>query len=133
MSDETVVYLGNRAAIEVLNDPEDSYEQAAAEGRAVRTVRRPIDGAPRKNCTTFRIPADMTLAEAFLDITTRSWPRHSDASAPAWVASTDPGLAQLLAAQWKCEIREPDPAHEPSTRGDWWAARQGAPTTEGTG
>lgn len=116
----TIVWLGNRNAVEVVPDEDDSHEQAAAEGRPVRTVRRPIDG-PAKNCTTVTVPHGLPLLEAAYDITHAQrgvWQAHSDDPAPAWVASTDPTLAQILAAHWTCELRDPDPDHVASGDAD---------------
>ena len=107
----TVVYLGNRKSIEVVDDPGD-VRAAADEGREPAKIRRAL---PRKkNCTTVTLPAGLTLLEAVNDITHPQrgvWQAHSDADAPAWVASTDPALAQFLAAHWRCELRDPDPDH----------------------
>lgn len=105
-----VVYLGNRKAIEVVDDPDDTT--AADEGRAPNKIRRAM---PRgKRCTTISLAPGLTLLEAVNDITHAQrgvWQAHSDAAAPAWVASTDPALAQFLAQHWGCELREPDPDH----------------------
>jgi hypothetical protein len=94
-----VVYLGNHQAIEA----------AASEDG---TVRIPLPG---KRCTTVSVAPGLTLMEAAHDITHPGqgvWQAHSDADAPAWVASTDPALGQLLAAHWNCELREPQPGGE---------------------
>lgn len=91
-----VVYLGNHQAIEATTG-EDG------------TVRIPLPG---KRCTTVRLAPGLTLMEAAHDITHPGqgvWQAHSDADAPAWVASTDPALGRLLAAHWNCELREPQP------------------------
>ncbi len=56
-------------------------------------------------------------AEAVNDITHAQrgvWQAHSDAKAPAWVASTDSALAEFLAKHWNCELRQPDPDHAAS-------------------
>lgn len=99
--ERTVVYLGNRDAIQILDGE-----------------RAPIVGAPHKNCTFLRLPADTSLFDAAAEITRDVWPAHSDAAAPAWVASSDPALAQLLADHWDCEVREVEPDHVPSGAGD---------------
>ena len=113
-----VVYLGNRKAVEVVDDPDD-LQTAAADGRTPNRVRRAL---PRgKRCTTIVVAPDLSLFEAVSDITNPArgvWQAHSDADAPAWVASTDPELAQFLAAHWKCELREPDPDHATSVTTD---------------
>lgn len=95
--ERTVVYLGNRDAIQILDGE-----------------RTPIVGAPHKNCTVVRVAADTGLFDAATEITRDVWLAHSDAPAPAWVASTDPALAQLLADHWDCEVRDLDLDHEPS-------------------
>lgn len=107
----TVVYLGNRDAIEVLADPDDDHETAAAEERAIRRIRQPLPAG--KRCTTVVLAAGLPLLQAAHDITHPErgvWQAHSDADKPAWVASTDPALAQILAAHWGCELRDPEPA-----------------------
>lgn len=105
----TVVYLGNRDAIEVVTNSDGGTERRAL---------------PKgKRATTVVLGEDLPLMAAAYDITHPGrgvWSAHSSADAPAWVASTDPDLAQLLAAHWKCEIREPDPddGTEPATDDD---------------
>ncbi|WP_066373940.1 hypothetical protein [Herbidospora mongoliensis] len=66
---------------------------------------------PGKRCTVVAIREDASLLDAATDITHPKgvWAAHSDAPAPAWVASTDPALAQLLADHYGCELRDPDP------------------------
>ncbi|GIH29076.1 hypothetical protein Aph01nite_73860 [Acrocarpospora phusangensis] len=66
---------------------------------------------PGKRCTSVTIRPDASLLEAASEITSPNgvWAAHSDAAAPAWVASTDPALAELLAAHYGCELRDPDP------------------------
>lgn len=104
-----VVYLGNRQAIQLIDDPD-------APPHAPQKLRQPIPDAPRKNCTTVVLPPGIGLVEAINNIAGPRglWRSHSDADAPAWVASTWPELSSLLAAEWGCEIREPDPDHMPS-------------------
>lgn len=111
---EVFVYLGNRAAIELINGPD------GPNGEPAQQTRRPIPGAPRKNCTTVVLPQGTKLSEAFANIAGPRglWQAHSDADAPAWVASTWPQLSTLLAAEWGCEIRDPEPDHVPSGDGD---------------
>lgn len=94
----TIIYLGNRAAIEIVDDPDSGAK-----------VRRPI-GIP-KSATKIVLAPGTTILAAAQDITHPTsgvWQAHSDADAPAWVAATDPSLAQLLASHWGCELREPD-------------------------
>jgi hypothetical protein len=108
VGDRVVVYLGNRAAIEAVEDPDD-VAAATKEGRAVNRIRTPLDG---KRCTTFVLAPGIKLMEAAYEITHATkgaWAAHSDADAPAWVASTDPALAQLLADHYGCELRDPEP------------------------
>ncbi|WP_433329979.1 hypothetical protein [Spirillospora sp. CA-294931] len=96
--DKTIVYLGNRAAIETSHD---------ATGREVRRAL-----SPGKRRTTVEPPSGAPLAEVFTAITASGgvWAYHSS-EPPAWVASTDPALAQLLAAHYGCELRAPEPHH----------------------
>lgn len=112
-NDHTIVYLGNRKAVEVLDDPDD-IDTAASEERAPNKVRAKLPG---KRCTTVVFPAGTTLMQAVNDLTTPNgvWAAHSDASAPAWVASNDPTLAKFLADHWGSELREPDPEHVASS------------------
>jgi hypothetical protein len=112
----TYVRLGNREPIEILEDPDDDLDAAIAENRAVRKVRAPIGEAGAKTYSEFTPAAGETLAESFGNLTNArgGWAAHSNMEAPAWVASTDPMLAQLLAAHWRCELREWDPDHAPS-------------------
>ncbi len=88
----TTVYLGNRKAISIGPDGE-------------RTAY------PGKQCTTIVLRPGVTLMEAAQEITSANgvWAAHSDASGPAWVAAEGPlaeGLAQLLAAHYKAELRD---------------------------
>lgn len=89
----TVVWLGNRNTISIIDGERVPY--------------------PGKRCTTVVIRPDATLFEAGQEIAGANgvWQAHSDGS-PAWVAARGPladGLLQLLAAHFKCEVREPDP------------------------
>lgn len=91
--ERTVVYLGNRQAVNRSTDTVD-------EG---------------KFCTTVSIPGERTLMEAVNDIAGPNglWVNMSAAPSPAWVAASGPlaePMAQILAAHYRCEIREPDPA-----------------------
>jgi hypothetical protein len=91
----TVVYLGNRNAVETVNGE-----------------RTPLAG---KRCTTVVFPADITLMDALVAVTSPQgvWAAHSDADAPAWVAASGPlaeSMTTMLAAQYPgIEIREPEP------------------------
>ncbi len=102
--DHTVVYLGNRDTIEAHYDPE--------------TGKRTVTAHPGKRCTTVKIPAEMSILAAANEIIHPNgvWTAHSTGT-PAWVASTNQGLAQLLAAHFKCELRDPEPDHVPSGDG----------------
>jgi hypothetical protein len=94
-AEATVVYLGNRSAVDVVSG-----------------TRIPLPG---KRCTTVRIPPGTSLLQAAYDVTHSThgvWQAHSDADRPAWVASTDPALAQMLAAHFRCELRDPQPDEE---------------------
>lgn len=98
------VYLGNRQAVEARNIEDD-------DGKIVSQERRSLPG---KHCTTANIPDGMPLVEALTNITHPSgvWGHHSDADAPAWVASDWPALAAALAEHWGCELRQPEPETE---------------------
>lgn len=124
-SDYTVVYLGNRKAVEVLDDPND-LAAATAEDRAPAKIRAELPG---KRATTVVIPAGTSLMDAAREITHSTagvWQAHSDADSPAWVASTNPELAKLLSTHWGCELR--DPAPEPVAGDD---AVEPAPAKKG--
>jgi hypothetical protein len=104
----TVIYLGNRAAIEVGRDED---------GTPTRTLM-----PEGKRCTIIRPPDDIPLGELFTTITAGSgvWANHSDGP-PAWVAvdADDPafkGALEIVLSQHfgGCEIREPDPDHQTS-------------------
>lgn len=106
--EEVIVYLGNRDAIEILEDPETGDK---------KRVALPAG----KRCTTVHLVPGMSLMDAARDLTHPEggvWQGHSDAEAPAWVASTNPVLAQLLANHWGCELREPEPDHVASGSGE---------------
>jgi hypothetical protein len=103
----TIVYLGNRAGIEVLPDPNSD------DGTTIRT---PIQDGPTKRCTKVVIARGATLMEAAVHITDPArgvWQAHSDDPAPAWVSAEGPNaaaLAQLLAAHYGgIEVRDPEP------------------------
>lgn len=95
-AESTVVYLGNRAAVAVLD------------GERVPTAG--------KFCTRIVVRPDATLLEAVTEISSPNgvWQAHSDA-APAWVAAEGPNadaIAQILAAHYRCEIRQPEPVED---------------------
>ncbi|WP_141576129.1 hypothetical protein [Actinomadura sp. WMMA1423] len=97
--EQVVVYLGNRAAVDI---------RRGDDGTVTRT---PLPEGRR--CTTVRPPAGTSLGEIFTTITAPggAWAYHSD-GAPAWVASTNPAVAQFLAAHYRCEVRDPEPDEE---------------------
>lgn len=86
-------------------DSSGNKEQVAARLSAV--VRyEPLDG---ERVTTIRLPDDISLAEAFVTITSDRgvWASHSDEPA-TWVACDDsPGLEALLAEHFDCEVGRP--------------------------
>lgn len=92
----TTVWLGNRKAVQVTRDDSGAETRKALRG---------------KRCTTVHPPDSHRLSEVFTAITAAGgvWAAHSDADAPAWVASTNPQLAALLADHYGCPVREPDP------------------------
>lgn len=86
-----VVYLGNRDAVEQRTNPDGTRTRISVDG---------------KRCTKVVTPEGTSLGEAFTTIIHQSlWSAHSDAPAPAWVASTSPNLGQMLAEHWGCELR----------------------------
>lgn len=92
-----VIYLGNRAAIEVV-------EAEGTDGKPVRERRE----LPGKRVTIVRPPDGLTFRELLHDLTHPDgiWANHSDAETPAWVACADPDLGSRLAALFGCEHRE---------------------------
>lgn len=106
--DQTLVVFGNRAAVEVVDDPD---------GEPGQKIRRPIVGAPKKNFTYFILEPGLSLAQGVTQLAS-VWPHHSDDPAPAWVASSDPRMSQLLGDHFSCEVRELDLEHEASGADD---------------
>lgn len=93
-ADRTVI-LGNRKAIEVVPDPDNPGER----------TRRRVTGN-RKRYTRIVIPPQTGLLEGVRNIMA-AWAQMSDAPAPAWIASSDPATAQILAQEWGgVEIRD---------------------------
>ena len=103
--DQTVVYLGNRNAVQSVEHPDHPGDPSKA-------TREPLTGAPRKNITAITLAPGLPLLEAAVQIThpvQGVWQAHSDDDRPAWVASTDSGLARVLSDHWGgIEIRTPD-------------------------
>ncbi len=104
----TVVWLGNRAAVDDTIDERKlarmSPEQIEKHGVPRNRVPIPV----RKACTRVVIAPGAGLLEAADDVR-KLWPRVSDAEAPAWVASTDRRLAELVADHYGgIEVREPE-------------------------
>lgn len=103
--DQTVVYLGNRNAIQTIEHPDHP-------GDPEHATREPVPGAPRKNITAVTLSPGLSLLEAAVQIThpvQGVWQAHSDDDKPAWVASTNSGLARVLSDHWGgIEIRQPD-------------------------
>ena len=108
----TIVYLGNRDAFNHLGRPAKKGEPHA-DGKA-------IEAAPGKRRVEVHAPdgkAPMQVAVEITDPVRGIWALHTlsgrqgvppeEVAPPAWVASTDPGLALILSAQYGCEIREP--------------------------
>lgn len=107
--DGIVVWLGNRQAIEVIPHPDEQVRAAAAaDAQPIPTIRRALPG---NLCTTFHAAPDLGVFGVARDITTAGgvWSSHSDDDAPAWVASTNPLVAQILADHYGCELRDPNP------------------------
>lgn len=104
----TVVWLGNRAAVDDTIDERKAArmtaEQLAAKGLPRNRVPVPV----AKACTRVVIAAGQGLLDAAADVR-NLWPRMSDDPAPVWVASTDQRLADLLGDHFDCPVREPEP------------------------
>lgn len=81
------VQLGNTAPVEVIDG-----------------ARRALGGP--EVATVVVLPDDATPAGAFVDVTSPRgvWVQHSD-QPPAWVASDNGVLAQLLSSHYGCPIR----------------------------
>jgi hypothetical protein len=84
----TTVWLGNHNAVQTVDGQ-----------------RQPLDG---ERVTIVHPPAGLTTAELIHDLTHDRgiWAAHSDADAPAWVASTDPDLATVISGLFGCPIRD---------------------------
>jgi hypothetical protein len=102
-SQPTIVYLGNR----------DAHELVEIDNRGTRAFV-PLPAGKRRTAVTMAPGLGLLEMAAELTDSNRGvWSAHSSAAAPAWVASTDEVLGQLLAAHWGCELRDPDPDHQP--------------------
>ena len=57
--------------------------------------------------TQTAIPDGYPLTEVFLSVTLADgiWDRHSATTAPSWVSSDLPMLAELLASHYGCDVR----------------------------
>ena len=91
----TIVCLGNRAALSwSRNDKHDLVSEKL----------------PGKRCTTVTLPDGVGTLEAVRTITDPGgvWGKHADEGAkPAWVASDNPRLAELLAEHFGgIEVRD---------------------------
>lgn len=96
MAEELRVVLGNRDAFH-------TEQQTHPEGDTT-VVRVPLKG---KSCTDVRFPPGIPLMEAAISITHAQgvWAANSNGQ-PAWVASTSPPLATLLAEHYGCPVRD---------------------------
>jgi hypothetical protein len=104
----TVVWLGNRAAVDDTIDERKAArmtaEQIAERGLPRNRVPIPVP----KACTRVVIAPGSGLLDAATDVR-NLWPRMSDDPAPAWVASTDRRLAELVADHFGgIDVREPE-------------------------
>jgi hypothetical protein len=124
----TWVFLGNRAAIDTMVDEKKlaklTPEQVAEQGIPRKIVPIPVP----KACTRVEIEPGLRLLDAAATITgpDRIWARCSSDPAPAWVASSDPMLAQVLAEHYGCELREVELDHGDYTVDDKAAAKLAA-------
>ena len=77
---------------------------------------RVLDG---KQITTVNIPTDYTPAECLATIADGDgvWRNHSGASAPEWVESDDPDLAEAISAHYGCPIGRPGNGDIPTEEG----------------
>jgi hypothetical protein len=107
-AEQVKVWLGNRAPVEVVDDLDAAGKMSAAQlaEQGTPRIRRAIP--VKKAATYLAVEPGLRLFDAIRDIT-KLWPHMSDAAAPAWVASTNPRLAELLAEHWDdIEVREPE-------------------------
>lgn len=111
----TVIYLGNRGAVDYYVDEKKlakmTAEQVAEQGVPHKLVPIPVP----KACTRVVVEPGLKLLDAAKTVTDpgRIWSRVSTEPAPAWVASSDPMLAQILGDHYGCEVRELDLDHGP--------------------
>jgi hypothetical protein len=121
----TWVFLGNRGAVDTITDEKKlakmSPEQIAEQGIPRKQIPIPVP----KACTRVNIEPGLKLLDAAATITgpDRIWARCSTDEAPAWVASSDPMLARVLADHYGCELREVELDH-----GDYQVADDAAGT-----
>lgn len=105
----TIVYLGNRDAFNHtgwLAHPGD----LSVEGLAVEAA----EGKRRLEVVDTEGKSPMQLVREICDPIRGIWAQHTlsgldpaaETKPPAWVASTDPGLALILSAEYGCEVRE---------------------------
>lgn len=99
------IYLGNHATI-------DKVPVDQGDGTHTYDIRE----VPGKNRMEFSTPDDWTRKEILTELG-NTWPWHSAADRPAWVASTDTDLAAAAGALLGCEVRDLDLDHQPTTEG----------------
>ena len=81
-----VVRLGNQAALD---------------------AGQPLEG---DQVTTVHLPDSWSTEQVFNGITDPQgvWRAHSGASAPAWVESDDPDVAQMISEHYACPVGRPE-------------------------
>jgi hypothetical protein len=97
------VEFGNPKAV---HHPPHSDPEKAARGEHERRRLRPPRGVPEV-VTVFTGPPGARLSDVFKDLThpvEGGVAYHFDGD-PSWVASNNPALADLLAAEYGCEVR----------------------------
>lgn len=118
------VLLGNTAPVEVLDrdvvkarghnlkelavhSPGTAGDEETPAVLARYRVPVVLDDGESERVTVVRFPEGTDLLEAFTNVThpQGAWAHHSD-EAPSWVASDDPMLAQMLARQYGCDVRD---------------------------
>jgi hypothetical protein len=72
---------------------------------------RQIDG---ESVTTATLPDSWSTGQRFRGVTAVDgiWRNHSGASAPTWIESDDPDLADALSEHYGCPVGRPDKGKE---------------------
>lgn len=107
----TIVYLGNRDAFNHTGLPAEAGE-LSVEGYGIVAAKgkRRLEVVDTEGKPPMQIAVDITdpVRGIWAMQTMSGRDPQADTKPPAWVASTDPGLALILSSQYGCEIREPE-------------------------